>query len=123
LKVNIKKEKLDSLLEFAIHKHPFEMILLLRGKVEEDIISIEEFILPPFGSSGKSFAEFKPQMLPIDFTIVGTAHSHPSGSKNPSTTDLNNFYNRVMVIASFPYTRDRVTVYNSKGKKIDLEII
>ena len=111
------------MLEFAIHKHPFEIIILLRGKVEEDIIFIEEFILPPFGSSGKKFAEFKPQMLPIDFSIVGTAHSHPSGSRNPSITDLNNFYSRVMVITSFPYTRDRVTVYNSKGKKIDLEII
>jgi proteasome lid subunit RPN8/RPN11 len=123
LKVCIKKEKLNSLLEFATLKHPFEIILLLRGKIDEEIIFIEEFILPPFGSSGKSFAEFRPQMLPIDYSIVGTAHSHPSGSTNPSITDLHNFYSRVMLITSFPYKRDRVKAYNSKGKKVCLEII
>jgi len=123
MRVAIPGELLDSMLSFARMQHPREAILLLRGSVGKDEIVIEEHLLPPFATSGRGFAQFPSHMLPIDFSIVGTLHSHPSGSPQPSPTDLNHLYGRIMVIIAHPYTRDRVAVYNKKGERINLEII
>ena len=122
MKVAIPGELLDSMLSFASMQHPREAILLLRGRVSRDEIILEEHLLPPFASTGRGFAQFPSHMLPIDFSIVGTLHSHPSGSPRPSPTDLNHLYGRIMVIIAHPYTRDRVAVYNKKGERIPLEV-
>jgi proteasome lid subunit RPN8/RPN11 len=122
MNVSIPGELLDSMLSFAKMQHPREAILLLRGRVGRDEITLEEHLLPPFASSGRGFAQFPSHMLPIDFSIVGTLHSHPSGSPKASPTDLNHFYGRIMVIVAHPYTRDRVAVYDKRGETLTLEV-
>lgn len=122
LKVVIPGELLDSLLLFAKMQHPREALLLLRGSVSRDEIALEEHLFPPFASSGRGFAQFSPHMLPIDFSIVGTLHSHPSGSPRPSPTDLNHLYGRIMVIVAYPYTRDSVVVYDKRGERLPLDV-
>lgn len=122
MNVAIPGELLDSLLLFAKMQHPREALLLLRGRVSRDEITLEEHLFPPFASTGRGFAQFRPHMLPIDFSIVGTLHSHPSGSPRPSPTDLNHIYGRIMVIVAYPYTRDRVAAYNKRGEALPLEI-
>jgi len=122
LEVVIDRELLRSMLSFARAKHPNEIVLLLRGEANKGEMIIEEFLLPPFGTGGRGFAEFRPHMLPIDFSIVGTSHSHPSGSARPSPTDLNHFYARVMMIVAYPYTDECVAAYNSKGEALPLKI-
>jgi len=122
LEVVIERELLRSMLSFARAKHPNEIVLLLRGEADGGEMIIEEFLLPPFGTSGRGFAEFRPHMLPIDFSIVGTSHSHPSGSARPSPTDLNHFYARVMMIVAYPYTDECVAAYNSRGEALPLKI-
>jgi proteasome lid subunit RPN8/RPN11 len=123
MNVAIPGELLDLMLSFARIQHPREAILLLRGSVDKDGITLEEHLLPPFASTGRDFAQFSSHMLPIDFSIVGTLHSHPSGSPMPSPTDLNRLYGRIMVIVAHPYTRDRVAVYNKRGERVTLEIL
>ena len=122
MKVAVPGELLDSVLSFAKMQHPREAILLLRGRVSKDMITLEEHLFPPFATSGRGFAQFRPHMLPIDFSIVGTLHSHPSGSPRASPTDLNHLYGRIMVIVAYPYTRDRVAVYDKRGERVPLEI-
>jgi proteasome lid subunit RPN8/RPN11 len=122
MNVVVPGELLDSMLTFARMQHPREAILLLRGSVNRDEIALEEHLFPPFASSGRGFAQFSPSMLPIDFSIVGTLHSHPSGSPRPSPTDLNHLYGRIMVIIAYPYTRDCVAVYDKRGERLPLEV-
>ena len=122
MNVAIPGELLDSMLSFAMMHHPREAILLLRGSVGRDGITIEEHLLPPFANSGRGFAQFPPHMIPIDFSIMGTLHSHPSGSSKPSPTDLNHLYGRIMVIVAYPYIRDRVAVYDKRGETLSIEI-
>jgi proteasome lid subunit RPN8/RPN11 len=63
-------------------------------------------------------------MLPIDFSIIGVAHSHPSGALKPSTTDLNKFYGRIMVIIAYPYqTQQDIAVFNREGKPLKYEVL
>ena len=106
--------------EFAKNNHPNEIIVLLRGKREDDNIHITDWLLPPFGTGGDGFATFPTHMLPIDFTIMGTAHSHPSGRLTPSAMDLNNFYGRVMMIIGPPYDQPRAAAYHKNGEQIPI---
>ena len=122
MKVYIDRQAFDAMLRLAREQHPHEVILLLRGGVNRDGIRISEFLFPPFATSGSGFAGFPSHMLPIDFTIVGTAHSHPSGSSAPSTTDLNHFYSRVMMILAYPYREDTAAAYNSRGEPLPLVV-
>jgi proteasome lid subunit RPN8/RPN11 len=62
-------------------------------------------------------------MLPMDFSIVGTVHSHPSGNLTPSNADLNHVFGVVLMIVGFPFTDERnVAVYNRNGEKLTLKI-
>jgi proteasome lid subunit RPN8/RPN11 len=62
-------------------------------------------------------------MLPMDFSIIGTVHSHPSGSLIPSPVDLNNSMGRVIVIVGFPYDgEENVAAYNRDGKRLMLQV-
>jgi proteasome lid subunit RPN8/RPN11 len=118
MKIATGRGLLESALDLARELHPQEVVLLLRGKVSRGEIRIEDFLLPPFASAGLDFAQFPSHMLPIDFSIVGTAHSHPSGSVSPSAADLNHFYGRVMLILAYPYRETSVAVYNSRGERL-----
>ena len=115
---------IDSILTYAKMFHPREGILLLRGKKEKGRILITDVQIPPLANHGYTFSAFPMHMLPIDFTIMGTAHSHPSGILKPSRADLNNFYGRIMVIAAYPYRSERdIGVFDRSGNRIPYEIL
>jgi len=122
--IYIKRSVILSILEYASACHPKEGILLLRGKVERKKIMVEEVEVPPLSISGYGFSSFQPYMLPIDFSIIGTAHSHPSGVLRPSSTDINKFYGRIMMIAAYPYRTERdIAVFDGRGDPLEYEII
>jgi len=124
LVVLIDKDLLDTILEGARRLHPRETILLLRGKKKRNTVTVSELVVPPFATYGHGFASVSLHMLPMDFSIVGTVHSHPSGSLNPSAADLNHFFGSVLMIVAFPYADENNTVvYSSDGHKHQLEIV
>ena len=124
VKLSIKRPVLISILEYASACHPKEGILLLRGKINKKKITVEEVEIPPFSIRGLGFSGFPAYMLPIDFSIVGTAHSHPSGVLRPSPTDMNKFYGRIMIIAAYPYRTERdIAVFDGEGNPMKYEII
>jgi proteasome lid subunit RPN8/RPN11 len=119
----VKRSVIKNLLSYARGLHPKESILLLRGKVTKDEVFINDIVIPPFATHGRSFSTFPLHTLPIDFSIVGVAHSHPSGVLAPSTNDLNQFYGRIMVIVAFPYHSERdVAVFNREGKALEFKV-
>jgi len=119
--VRIKREVLEALLEFSRNAHPRENIFLLRGEKRKGEVIIEEALIPPLAEYGETFTIVPLHMLPIDFSIVGTYHSHPSGIPIPSPDDLNNFYGAVMLIAAYPYDSEYcVAAYNRRGDKLPL---
>lgn len=122
--VAIKRSALESILNYAEMHHPKEGILLLRGKVEKQRITIDDLQIPPLATHGANFSNFPLHMLPIDFSIVGTAHSHPSGVLKPSVGDLNHFYGRIMVITAYPYQSEQnLAVFDRNGNRLKIEII
>lgn len=100
------------------------MLLLLRGKKRGKDIILYEAVFPPFMYSNWHSAVYNPLHLPIDFSIMATAHSHPSGIKIPSQVDLLHPFGKFMIIAGFPYdSRSDIAVFDSKGEQVEWEII
>lgn len=122
--VSIKREMLTSILTNAATLHPREMMLLLRGKTSKDQTTITDLIIPPLATHGKGFSSFQPHMLPMDFSIIGTVHSHPSGVAKPSLADLHHSFGRIIMIIAFPYVNEgNVAVYNHGGEKLSLRVV
>ena len=120
----IKKECLEFILECAKSSYPKEFGGLLRVDSIKKYTIIETVILP--GTvSGDTHAIFRFNMLPIDFTIVGTAHSHPSVSFHPSDADLLLFrkYGKVHIVAAYPFTLYSWKGYDFDGNVINISIV
>jgi len=122
--VVIYRSAVESILSYAKALHPREGVLLLRGRADMDRIVIEEVVVPPLAAHGRGFSNFPLHMLPNDFSIMGTAHSHPSGLLRPSIEDLNHFYGRLMIIAAHPYESERqISVLDKDGNAVRYEIV
>jgi len=121
--VSIPTELLETILEGAKQLYPRESFLLLRGKKSKGLISVSDLVVAPFAVHGNGFASYSPHMLPMDFSVVGTVHSHPSGNIQPSHVDLNYMMGRILMIVGYPFADERcVAVYDSNGEKIALHV-
>jgi len=121
--VSLKLDVRDGILSYCKMKHPNEGLLILRGKSKKGNITIDGLIIPPFSHSGPTFAGFPHSFLPFDSSYVGTVHSHPNGSENPSVTDLHNFFSLVSLIVKSPYEDDDIFAWDRNGNSIKLTII
>ena len=121
--VSASAELLDSIFEGAKRLYPKETLLLLRGKKSKNAIHVSDLVVPPLAVYGYGFANLPFHMLPMDFSVVGTVHSHPSGNIKPSSVDLNHFFGRVLMIVGFPFdSTENVAVYDSKGEKLQFKL-
>lgn len=121
--ISISEELLQTIFEGAKSLYPKETILMLRGKKEKNIIAITGLLVPPLANYGHGFANVRIHMLPMDFSIVGTAHSHPSGNINPSSAYLNHFFGPILMIVGFPFTDEKnVAAYNRNGERLAVQI-
>jgi proteasome lid subunit RPN8/RPN11 len=96
----------------------------LKGKAEKEKIVVNDVQIPPLATHGNNFSTFPLHMLPIDFAIIGIAHSHPSGALQPSVTDLNKFYGRIMLITAYPYqSQNDIAVFDREGNKLEFRVL
>jgi len=85
---------------------------------------VKDLIIPPLATHGRSFASFPAHMLPMDFSLIGSVHSHPSGVAKPSVEDLNRSFGTIIMIVAYPFLGiENVAVYNHAGEKIALRLI
>ena len=120
----ITRSCLDLILECAKSEYPNEFGGFLRVDAKvRDII--KELVILPGTISGDSHALFRMNMLPIDFTIVGTVHSHPSYSPRPSDADMQLFQKqgKVHIISAKPFNEFSWKAYDCKGKEIGIQVI
>ena len=121
--VSLTRDVLDSILSYSQMKHPNEGVLILKGKSKNGHIVVDGLVIPPFNYSGPTFAGFPHSFLPFDVSYVGMVHSHPSGSANPSVTDLHNFFGLVSLIVKSPYNENDIFAWDRDGNPIKLSIM
>ena len=112
---------IDGFNESAKSCYPDEFLCMVR---QTDGV-IDEMVLLPGTVYGDSHSFLSEWMSPIDFSIAGTAHSHPGYSNEASDDDLSLFANMggIHFITCQPYDRTSWKAYNSKGEEVELEII
>jgi proteasome lid subunit RPN8/RPN11 len=122
--VRFEKSVIDSVLSHALDTYPREAILLLRGKKSREELLVNEIVIPPLATHGFGFSGFPVQMLPMDLSVIGVSHSHPSGHLEPSDHDLNHFYGRIMVIAAYPFqSYSDIAVFDKDGERIPWQVM
>ncbi len=121
----ITKKCLDLIIESSKSNYPQEFGALLRvDRVQKHMII--EVVLLPGTISGDSHAIFHLYMLPVDYSIVGTVHSHPSAIARPSDADLDLFshFGRIHIITGVsPFGDITWKTYDYQGSPVSLEII
>ncbi|MEM0448907.1 MAG: Mov34/MPN/PAD-1 family protein [Methanomassiliicoccales archaeon] len=117
----IKRDTLHMINEAAIHTYPNEFLAAL--KAEKGVIS--EIIVLPGTIQGDHHSIMYIHMLPADYSIVGSVHSHPGYSNLPSEADLEffSYFGGVHVITCLPYDETSWKAYNSNGRRIPLQIV
>jgi proteasome lid subunit RPN8/RPN11 len=120
----ITRSCLDLILECSKSNYPNEFGGLLRVD-SNNKDTINELVILPGTVSGERHAIFKMYMLPIDFTIVGTVHSHPSPLPNPSDADLHLFekQGKIHIITARPYDNASWKAYNYRGEEIEMSVV
>jgi len=121
----ITRKCLTLIFESSKSNYPQEFGALLRvDRVDKN--TIIEVILLPGTISGDSHAIFHLHMLPVDFSVVGTIHSHPSSIARPSDADLDLFshFGRIHIIVGVSPLGDVTwNAYDYMGHMVSMEII
>ena len=117
----IEREVLELIMHAARHAHPNEFAGVLRA--EEGIITA--VLLVPGTVQGARHAILRINELPIDRSVVGVVHSHPSNSARPSNADILLFghYGHTHVIIHQPYNERTWRAWDHRGDPIELEVI
>ncbi len=120
LMYNIRRPTLDSIIIAARNVHPLEFFSMLGGKNK----TIEELVIVP-AVFGENYASYSMEHVPIDRTIIGTVHSHPTEHNYPSDADLESFekFGEVHLIISHPYDFNTIRAFDNKGKKMTLRVL
>lgn len=120
----ITRKCLDLILESSKSVYPNEFGGLLRAD-DEKKDTITEIVILPGTVQGETHAIFKLHMLPIDFSVVGTVHSHPSPNPRPSNADLQLFSKKgsIHIIAAVPYNYNSWKAYDYNGKNVDIKVV
>lgn len=118
---HVKKEVIDAFLEAAKNTFPNEFIGMLSGNKKNK--TVQELVVVP-AVFGDTFSQIYFHMLPLDETIIGTCHSHPSISNRPSAQDLHTFAKTGLIhfIACRPYTIETLRAFDQKGKEVKIKI-
>jgi len=121
----ITKKCFDMIVESSKSNYPQEFGALLRvDRVEKT--TIIEVVLLPGTISGDSHAIFHLHMLPVDYSVVGTVHSHPSSVPRPSDADLDLFshFGRIhLIIGVSSYGDVTWKAYDYTGQPTTLTIV
>lgn len=121
----ITRKCLDLVIESSKSNYPQEFGALLRvDRVEKH--TIIEVVLLPGTISGDSHAIFHLHMLPIDYSIVGTVHSHPSSVLRPSDADLDLFshFGKIHIIVGVsPFGEASWNAYDYTGHSVIIDLI
>lgn len=117
----VRRAVLDFIAQVARSQHPHEFGGVLR--VEKGVIT--EVLVVPGTVSGPTHALFNFHMLPIDFSIRGTVHSHPGSVPLPSDADLDLFrrYGTIHIIIAEPYTERTWRAYDGRGEPLRLDVV
>jgi len=115
----LKKTLLEDLMDASKKYYPDEFMCFLSGDKKNKTI-LEIVLLP--NESGQTFASIQESVIPINDTIIGSVHSHPTGQARPSTADKK-FFQRYGLNLIISTTTKQIAFFDSKSDEIRVDVI
>ena len=121
--VHVDYRVIDEIVKIATNADPNEYVALLSGDIEEKILKIKGLIFLPFKASSSS-AVMEVFMMPMTTKSVGSVHSHPGPSANPSKADITFFGKNgyFHMIICRPYSESTIKAYDPFGNPISYKV-
>ena len=122
--VHIDHELIEEIIDIAKESYPNEFSAMLQGKIKDNILKIDGLIFLP-GAASESGAVMEIFMMPMLSDAVGSVHSHPGYSAQPSDADLQFFSKRgyFHIIIAQPYNDESIRAYDSYGDLVNYTIV
>jgi len=119
--IQIKRNVIETIIEAAKNTHPKEFFALLGST---DGKTIDELIIVP-AVYGYGHTLIKAGLIPVDFNIAGSVHSHPGPANVPSNADLHSFpgFGRIHLIIAWPFNIGSIKVFDSAGKELEWKVV
>ncbi len=120
--IKMTKELIDELLLGCKNAYPNEFFAMLSSDKNN---LVDSYVVVPLFYQTENSVSYRTDLLPLGFKVLGTIHSHPSGSNVPSYADLNSFVKsgQVHFIVKYPYKLEDIACYNAEGKRVNFEIL
>lgn len=119
--IQIKRHVIETIIEAAKSTHPKEFFALL-GSTDGKVI--DELIIVP-AVYGYGHTLIKAGLIPVDFNIAGSVHSHPGKVNMPSNADLHSFpgFGRIHLIIAWPFNINTIKAFDSTGNELEWKVI
>ncbi|MCA1812775.1 MAG: Mov34/MPN/PAD-1 family protein [Halobacteriales archaeon] len=116
----VSRNLLELIYQASRSQHPHEFAAGLRAEGD----TLTEIVVVPT-QSGRVSAHMQLWTLPIDRSVVGTVHSHPSGLPLPSDADKQLFrtFGHTHIIIGEPYAPGTWRSYDFDARPIPLDIV
>lgn len=118
----INKVVINQVIELAKRNYPREFLAYLKGDIKNKKLMVNELMYQPYKSSSVSAHTSLPFTIVTD--AIGTVHSHPSYSNNPSSADMNLFgkQGNLHLIVCRPFDLNSIRAYDKLGNVIRFKI-
>jgi len=115
----VKKTLLEDLMDASKKYYPDEFMCFLSGDKKKK--NVDEIVLLP-NTSGRDFASIQESVIPIDPSIIGSVHSHPTGQARPSQADKKLFerYGLNLIIS---ISEKKIAFFDSSGSATEVNIV
>lgn len=122
--IHVDEDVIKEIINIAKETNPQEFMALLEGKIQGNVLRITGLIFLPAETSNEG-AVMQVFMQPLSTNSLGSVHSHPGYSANPSDTDLQFFSKKGIfhMIICEPYSKESIKAYDNYGNLIDFKII
>ena len=121
--VRVDIEVLESVIYYAKQAYPNEFLAFFDGEVKNKILYITSLIFVP-GETCETGAVVHTELIPMNTKYLGSVHSHPGPSAQPSSADLKTFskYGYFHMIVCLPYSFETFRAYDRYGNPQDYSI-
>ena len=114
--VRVDIEVLESVIYYAKQAYPNEFLAFFDGEIKNKILYITSLIFVP-GETCETGAVVHTELIPMNTKYLGSVHSHPGPSAQPSSADLKTFSKcgYFHMIVCLPYSFETFRAYDRYG--------
>lgn len=121
--VRVDREVLESVLYYSKKAYPNEFLAFFDGEIKDKVLYIIGLLFLP-GETCETGAVVHTELMPMNTKYMGSVHSHPGPSAQPSDADLVTFskHGYFHMIVCLPYSFQTFKSYDRYGQPVDYTI-